>query len=64
MMKCKKCNYPIFSYSQCCPMCGRKIEMAASASKATRPPQTRFDFWLAGLKKQVGTGKVRRPMSA
>ena len=64
MMKCKKCDYPIFSYSQCCPNCGRKIELQTSKNTPTHPPQTRFDFWVAGLKKSVGPGKVRRPISA
>ena len=64
MMKCKKCDYPIFSYSQCCPMCGRKVESPVSGRQSAPPPQTRLDFWLAGLKRSVGPGKPRRPMSA
>lgn len=61
MFRCKKCNYPLFSYSQCCPMCGRKVESPSNAAKQVHPPQTRFDFWLAGIKKSVGTGKLKRP---
>ncbi|MFM8394487.1 MAG: hypothetical protein ACKOB4_11255 [Acidobacteriota bacterium] len=64
MMKCKKCDYPIFSYSQCCPNCGRKVELQASVKTPAQSPQTRFDFWVAGLKRSVGPSKVRRPISA
>jgi len=64
MMKCKKCDYPIFSYSQCCPMCGRKVEASPNSRRPAAPPQTRIDFWFAGLKKAVGPTKPRRPISA
>ncbi|MEY4168619.1 MAG: hypothetical protein RIR52_2443 [Acidobacteriota bacterium] len=64
MMKCKHCNYPIFQYSQCCPNCGRKVVSPVSNSNAVPPPRTRFDFWVAGLKKSVVSSKPRRPISA
>ena len=70
MMKCKKCDYPIFSYSQCCPMCGRKVEMSPGQDRSSNLPQTRFGFWVAGLtgskgsKKPPGLEKLRRTASA
>ncbi len=61
MMKCKKCGYQLFPYSQCCPMCGRKVDKKAD-TKSVQAPQTRLDFWLAGLKKTGKTTRVRRPL--
>lgn len=64
MMKCKHCSYPVFRYSQCCPNCGRKVEVPVSNSSAASQPRTRFDFWVAGLRRSVSSGKPRRPISA
>lgn len=64
MMKCKNCSYPLFRYSQCCPSCGRKVETTVSNNTAGQKPQTRLDFWVAGLRRSVSTGKPRRPISA
>ncbi len=62
-MQCKNCNYPIFTYSRCCPMCGRTVETENGSSSNTKPPQTRFDFWLAGIRKTVTPSRSRRPAS-
>lgn len=61
-MQCKNCSYPIFAYSRCCPMCGRAVETQNNSSN-NKTPQTRFDFWLAGLRKSVTQSKLRRPAS-
>lgn len=63
-MQCKNCNYPVFAYSRCCPMCGRAVETVNSEPANNKTPQTRLEFWLAGLRKSVSPSKVRRPASA
>jgi hypothetical protein len=63
-MQCKNCNYPIFAYSRCCPNCGREVPVQNASPTDSKPPQTRLDFWIAGLRKQVMPSRVRRPASA
>jgi hypothetical protein len=64
MRKCKKCDYPIFSYSRCCPMCGRAVEIVSGKGQHAQTPLTRLDLWLAGFRRTAEPSKTRRPMSA
>lgn len=61
-MQCSNCKYPIYPYSKCCPSCGREVQTQnASSTTKTKPPSTRWDFWVAGLRKSVILNKERRP---
>lgn len=60
-MRCQHCNYQIFAYSRCCPNCGRNVNQSTNtAQDSTKTPQTRFDFWVAGLRRSVAQPRVRR----
>lgn len=64
-MRCQHCNYQIFAYSRCCPSCGRTVNQQSNqqsnqAPASAKTPQTRFDFWVAGLRKSVAQPRVRR----
>lgn len=61
-MRCQHCNYQIFSYSRCCPNCGRQvqIQVASQTEIKAKVPETRFDFWVAGLRRQLHLTPVRR----
>lgn len=52
-MRCQHCNYQIFAYSRCCPNCGRSVQPKAVVQNEVKVPQTRLDFWVAGLRKQL-----------
>ena len=61
-MRCQHCNYQIFAYSRCCPSCGRTVnQQPAQAPASAKAPQTRLEFWVAGLRKTVAQPRVRRP---
>lgn len=61
-MRCQHCNYQIFAYSRCCPSCGRTINQPPTQLPArAKTQQTRFDYWVAGLRKSVAQSRVRRP---
>jgi uncharacterized Zn finger protein (UPF0148 family) len=60
-MQCKNCNYPVFAYSRCCPNCGRAVAVQNPSQSSSKVPQTRLDFLIAGIRKTVIPGKVRRP---
>ena len=62
MRKCTKCEYPLFSYSRCCPMCGRTVDSGAGKNQPTAP-LTRLDIWLAGFRRTAASSKPRRPLS-
>lgn len=60
-MRCQHCNYQIFAYSRCCPNCGRSVQSKTVVQNEVKVPQTRLDFWVAGLRKQLHlTPTVRR----
>ena len=61
-MQCLNCKYPIYAYSRCCSNCGRAVPVQnASQKNKSKTPQTRLDFWVAGLRKSVIPAKERRP---
>lgn len=61
-MRCQHCNYQIFAYSRCCPNCGRSVQVQAIQQPTeVKVPQTRLDFWMAGLRRQLHLTQVRRP---
>ena len=53
---CARCDYPIFAYHHICPMCSQPIEKAAAvlALEPEKTATTRFDFWVASLKRTLG----------
>jgi len=53
-MRCKNCDYPIFRYARCCPMCGKTVETQVVSIIQERGPQTRIEFWLAHLRRVIG----------
>ena len=57
---CDKCEYKVFEYARCCPMCGSEVKKTVRPAELDKSPSTRFDFWLAGLRKSVFTNKERR----
>lgn len=59
-MRCQHCNYQIFAYSRCCPNCGRSVQAKATLQTEVKVPQTRLDFWVAGLRRQLHLNPVRR----
>lgn len=59
-MRCKHCDYQIFAYSRCCPNCGRVVQIQVVTKNQNKVPQTRFDFWVAGLRKQLHLPPERR----
>lgn len=60
-MRCQHCNYQIFAYSRCCPNCGRSVQVQGiQQSSGTKAPKTRFDFWVAGIRRQLHLTPVRR----
>jgi uncharacterized Zn finger protein (UPF0148 family) len=53
---CTRCDYPIFAYHHICPMCSQPIEKnVAISSESEKTATTRFDFWVANLKRSFGT---------
>ncbi len=60
-MRCQHCNYQIFAYSRCCPNCGRSVQVQSiQKAAAVKVPQTRLDFWMAGIRRQLHLTPVRR----
>lgn len=59
-MRCQHCNYQIFAYSRCCPNCGKQVQVQVMSQTVVKAPQTRFDFWVAGLRRQLHLAPVRR----
>ncbi len=59
-MRCQHCNYQIFSYSRCCPNCGKAVQTQMVTQTEIKAPQTRFDFWVAGLRRQLNLSPARR----
>jgi hypothetical protein len=54
---CAQCEYPIFAYHHICPMCSQPVAKVAAvltveSEKITAT--TRFDFWVASLKRTFG----------
>lgn len=63
-MRCQHCNYQIFAYSRCCPNCGRSVQVQVNhhpTSSEVKVPETRLDFWMAGLRRQFHLTQARRP---
>jgi hypothetical protein len=59
-MRCQHCNYQIFAYSRCCPNCGKVVQIQVVSQTGIKAPKTRFDFWVAGLRRQLHLTPVRR----
>lgn len=56
---CAQCEYPIFAYHHICPMCSQPIEkIVAIPSVTEKIATTRFGFWVANLKRTLGTGRA------
>ncbi|NOT62220.1 MAG: hypothetical protein HOP19_18570 [Acidobacteria bacterium] len=54
---CVQCDYPIFAYHHICPMCSQpvtKVAAVATLEPETTTATTRFDFWVASLKRTLG----------
>jgi hypothetical protein len=57
---CTSCQYPLYAYALCCPMCGASVEAASAPTDKGKRNLTRFDFWLAGLRRNLGITRLRR----
>ncbi len=53
---CAQCDYPIFAYHHICPMCSQPVEKVAAVltDEAEKSATTRFDFWVASIKRTFG----------
>ena len=52
---CAHCAYPIFAYHHICPMCSKPIEKVAATLELEKTATTRFDFWVAQLKRTLSS---------
>lgn len=55
MAHCVHCDYPIFAYHHICPMCSKPIEKQSLTVEPESVTTTRFDFWVANLKRSLST---------
>ncbi len=62
-MRCQNCNYPIFQYARCCPLCGQAVETQVITLVRSAGPQTRIEFWLANLWRTIKQTKLWRAIA-
>jgi hypothetical protein len=48
---CARCQYPVYEYARCCPMCGTSVETAIQQPLTESVATTRLDFWLMHVRK-------------
>lgn len=51
IVPCAKCQYPLYEYACCCPMCGNTVQHPAQTALNEPTAPTRLHFWLANLRR-------------
>lgn len=48
---CAQCQYPLYEYARCCPMCGTPVITTIQQPLTESVATTRLDFWLMNIRK-------------